>query len=129
MDTRIMKIRKISALTLMAAAVMTGIMMLSMQTTLAEGEDNVNDKDRPEVTVEVVEKIPAADIEEQQVPLADSPYTAAADNTRQTVVTWTMGAVVLAYAVFIISGMRVRKTRRQIRAGAGGDRGVDAGEM
>lgn len=129
MDTRISKRRRIIALTLMAAAVMTGIWLLSMQITLAEGEGNVNDKDRPEVTVEVVEKIPAADIEEQQVPLADSPYTAAADNTRQTVLTWTMGAVVLAYAVFIISGMRARKTRRQIRAGTGGDRGVDAGEM
>lgn len=129
MDTRIMKIRRIIALALTAAAVILSIMLMSMQTSLAEGEDGENDKDRPEITVEVVEKIPAADIEEQQVPLADSPYTDTADNTRQTVVAWTLGAVVLAYAVFIISGMRARKSRRQIRAGTGGDRGADAGGM
>ena len=123
MDTRIMKIRRIIALALTAAAVILSIMLMSMQTSLAEGEDGENDKDRPEITVEVVEKIPAADIEEQETPLAESPDTAAADNTRQTMNIWILGAVVIAYAVFIITGSRRRKARRQMKAGTEGDRG------
>ena len=123
MDTREMKIRKIIAIILAATVTMLGITFLSMQTSLAETEDGKDeDENRPEITVEVVEDIPAEDIEEQKVPLADSSATAAAANTRNTVVAWTLGAVALAYAVFIISGMRLRKGRRLKRSGSGGDR-------
>ena len=123
MDTREMKIRKIIATILAATVTMLGITFLSMQTSLAETEDGKDeDENRPEITVEVVEDIPAEDIEEQKVPLADTSATAAAANTRMTVVAWTLGAVALAYAVFIISGMRLRKGRRLKRSGSGGDR-------
>ena len=123
MDTREMKIRKIIATILAATVTMLGITFLSMQTSLAETEDGKDeDENRPEITVEVVEDIPAEDIEEQKVPLADTSATAAAANTRNTVVAWTLGAVALAYAVFIISGMRLRKGRRLKRSGSGGDR-------
>ena len=123
MDTREMKIRKIIAIILAATVTMLGITFLSMQTSLAETEDGKDeDENRPEITVEVVEDIPAEDIEEQKVPLADTSATAAAANTRNTVVAWTLGAVALAYAVFIISGMRLRKGRRLKRSGSGGDR-------
>ena len=121
MDTRELKIRKILAIALAATVAVLGITALSAQTTLAESDDDNGDK-RPEITVEVVEDIPAEDIEEQKVPLADSSATAAAANTRNTVVAWTLGAVALAYAVFIISGMRLRKGRRLKRSGSGGDR-------
>lgn len=121
MDTRELKIRKILAIALAATVAVLGITALSAQTTLAESDDDNDDK-RPEITVEVVEDIPAEDIEEQKVPLADSSATAAAANTRNTVVAWTLGAVALAYAVFIISGMRLRKGRRLKRSGSGGDR-------
>ena len=121
MDPRELKIRKILAIALAATVAVLGITALSAQTTLAESDDDNDDK-RPEITVEVVEDIPAEDIEEQKVPLADSSATAAAANTRNTVVAWTLGAVALAYAVFIISGMRLRKGRRLKRSGSGGDR-------
>ena len=127
MDTRITRIKKLIAMALTAALFMTVTMVLSIQTTLAAGNDDENDEDRPEIAVEVVEEIPAEDIEEQEVPLADNPMTAAAGSMRLTVVTWTLGAVVIAYAVFIISGMKRRKTRRQIMAGSGGDRSDDSG--
>ena len=126
MDTRITRIKKLIAMALTAALFMTVTMVLSIQTTLAAGNDD-DDEDRPEIAVEVVEEIPAEDIEEQEVPLADNPMTAAAGSMRLTVVTWTLGAVVIAYAVFIISGMKRRKTRRQIMAGSGGDRSDDSG--
>ena len=121
MDKRDLKIRKIIALALTATVTALLTTVLSMQTTLAESEEDNDDK-RPEITVEVVEDIPAEDIEEQKVPLADSSATAAAANTRMTVVAWTLGAVVLAYSVFIITGMRLRKGRRLKRSGSGGDR-------
>lgn len=126
MDTRVLGIRKIIALALVAALTILSIWALSARISLAEGEEN-KDENKPEITIEVVEEIPAAEIEEQEVPLAESPLTAAAGNTRQTVVTWTLGAVVLAYVVFIISGMRLRKTRRQMQAGTSGDRGGNDG--
>ena len=126
MDTRVLGIRKIIALALVAALTILSIWVLSARISLAEGEEN-KDENKPEITIEVVEEIPAAEIEEQEVPLAESPLTAAAGNTRQTVVTWTLGAVVLAYVVFIISGMRLRKTRRQMQAGTSGDRGGNDG--
>ena len=126
MDTRVLGIRKIIALALVAALTILSIWALSARISLAEGEEN-KDENKPEITIEVVEEIPAAEIEEQEVPLAESPLTAAASNTRQTVVTWTLGAVVLAYVVFIISGMRLRKTRRQMQAGTSGDRGGNDG--
>jgi hypothetical protein len=122
MDTREFKIRKILAIALAAGVAALGITALSIQTTLAESDDDNKDEERPEITVEVVEDIPAEDIEEQKVPLADSSATAAAANTRMTVVSWTLGAVALAYAVFIISGMRIRKGRRMKRSGGGSDR-------
>lgn len=126
MDTRVLGIRKIIALALVAALTILSIWALSARISLAEGEEN-KDENKPEITIEVVEEIPAAEIEEHEVPLAESPLTAAAGNTRQTVVTWTLGAVVLAYVVFIISGMRLRKTRRQMQAGTSGDRGGNDG--
>lgn len=121
MDKRDLKNRKIIALALAATVTALLTTVLSIQTTLAESEGDNDDK-RPEIKVEVVEDIPAEDIEEQKVPLADSSATAAAANTRMTVVAWTLGAVVLAYAVFIITGMRLRKGRRLKRSGSGGDR-------
>ena len=127
MDTRISKIRKIIALALTAALIMLSIWALSIQISLAEGEEDKEGNDKPEITIEVVEDIPATEIEEEAVPLAESPLTAAAGNTRQTVVTWTLGAVVLAYVAFIISGMRLRKTRRRMQAGTSGDRGGNDG--
>lgn len=122
MDVRISRIRKLIGLALTAALIMLA-MALATQITLAEGEED----ERPDISIEVVEDIPAADIQEQEVPLADSPQTAKADNVRMTALIWTLGAVVIAYVVFIISGMRLRKSRRLKQAGAGGDRGDPAG--
>ena len=122
MDVRISRIRKLIGLALTAALIILA-MALATQITLAEGEED----ERPDISIEVVEDIPAADIQEQEVPLADSPQTAKADNVRMTALKWTLGAVVIAYVVFIISGMRLRKSRRQKQAGAGGDRGDPAG--
>lgn len=122
MDVRISRIRKLIGLALTAALIMLA-MALATQITLAEGEED----ERPDISIEVVEDIPAADIQEQEVPLADSPQTAKADNVRMTALIWTLGAVVIAYVVFIISGMRLRKSRRQKQAGTVGDRGDPAG--
>ena len=121
MDTRGIKIKKKIVFALAATVAVLGITALSIQTTLAKSDDE-NKDERPEITVEVVEDIPAEDIEEQKVPLADTSATAAAANTRKTVLGWTLGAVALAYAVFVVSGMRVRKSRRLKRSGSGGDR-------
>jgi hypothetical protein len=121
MDTRITKLRKIAAFILTAALIILSIMALSSRVSLAAGNENEEDGDRPEITVEVVEDIPAAEIEEQEVPLADTPMTAAANNTRSTVISWTLGAVIIAYLVFLISGMRLRKNHRIKQAEAGGD--------
>ena len=117
MDTRNLKIRRVMAMTLTAAVVLLAALLLSARTSQAATDDGKNDDDKPNITVEVVEDIPAADIEEQQVPLADSPATAAADGTRHMVIAWTLGAVVIAYAVFILTGMRRRASRRQVRTG------------
>ncbi len=119
MDKRKLRIRKTIAFSLAVFFTVLMVTALSMQTTLADDEDNNN---RPNITVEVVEDIPAEDIEEQEVPLADTPITEAAVSTRMTVVAWTLGAVAIAYAVFIISGMRLRKGRRLKRSGSSGDR-------
>ena len=120
MDKRKLRIKKIIAFSLAVFFTVLTVTALSMQTTLADDEDDNNN--RPNITVEVVEDIPAEDIEEQEVPLADTPITEAAVSTRMTVVAWTLGAVAIAYAVFIISGMRLRKGRRLKRSGSGGDR-------
>lgn len=129
MDTRITetkkteKIKGILTFTLMAALAALCITALNVQAAMAEGEESEKEDGRPDISIEVVEDIPAEDIEEQETPLADSPDTAAADNTRQTMNIWILGAVVIAYAVFIVSGMRRRKVRRQMKAGTEGDRG------
>lgn len=128
MDTRITRIERIKsikrifAFVLVAAAALC-VMAFDSQMAMAEGEDDEKKEGRPDITIEIVEDIPAADIEEQEVPLAESPDTAAADSTRQTMNIWILGAVVIAYAVFILSGIRRRKTRRQMKAGTEGDRG------
>lgn len=127
MDTHGTKSRKIIALILMAALMILSMAALSVRPVWAEDGDGEENGDKPEITIEVVEDIPAAEIEEQAVPLADSPMTAAAGNTRTTVITWTLGVVIAAYIVFLISGMRVRKNRRKIQAETAGDRG-GAGE-
>ena len=117
MDARILKLRKLIGMILTAAMIVL-LVMMATQITLAKGEDD----ERPDISIEVVEEIPAADIQEQEVPLADSSQTAKADNVRMTAVAWTLGAVFIAYVVFIISGMRFRKSRRLRQAGTGGDR-------
>ena len=127
MDTRLLKIRKIIVLALAAALVLLGMMLSLTRIALAEGNEGEGDSDKPEISIEVVEDIPAAEIEEQEVPLAESATTAAAGNTRLMVISWTLGAVVIAYAVFIISGMRRRKMHRQMQAGTSGDRGSSDG--
>jgi hypothetical protein len=124
MDTRIAKLKKLAALAFSAALIMLSIVALSSQFILAED----NNGDKPEITIEVVEEIPAAEIEEQEVPLADTPMTAAADNTRNMVVAWTFGVVIIAYMVFLISGMRLRKNRRIMQGGTAGDRDNGAEE-
>ena len=105
------------ALTLLAAAV-----SVSIQITHAAGKEEKK-KDRKKVTVEVVGEEPAEDIEESKVPLAASPHTEAVKNTRSMIIIWTIAAVVLAYAVFILLGMKRRKINRTLRAGSEGDRG------
>ena len=65
----------------------------------AEGESGETE-DRPEITIEVVEDIPAADITEQELPLAAGPNTESADAARHAAM---MGVVLLAtigYAVY-----------------------------
>ena len=128
MDTRITKLRKLAAFILTAALIILSMMAMSVRITLAAGNEGEEDGDQPGITIEVVEEIPAAEIEEQEVPLADTPLTAAAGNTRSTVISWTRGAGIIAYMVFLISGMRLRKNRRRMHAGAGGDRGSGTGE-
>lgn len=92
---------------------------------LAESGEEDNDENRPEISIEVVEDIPAEDIEESKVPLADPADSAAADITRRTVAVWVIAAVIIAYAVFVLSGKRRRKTRRRLQAGTAGERGED----
>ena len=129
MDTRMTetkrseKIRRILTFALAAAVAALCFTAFNAQSVMAEGEEDEKEDGRPDITIEVVEDIPAADIEEQETPLAESPDTAAADNTRQTMNIWILGAVVIAYAVFIITGSRRRKARRQMKAGTEGDRG------
>ena len=123
MDTRYKGIRKIAALVLTAILIMLIIFAFSFQVTLAEGNDDEENGGKPKITIEVVEDIPAADIEEQKVPLADTSDTVTAGNTRTTVIMWTLGAVIIAYTVFLISGMRLRKNRRRMQAGTAADRG------
>ncbi len=124
MDARILKLRKLIGMILTAAMIVL-LVMMATQITLAKGEDD----ERPDISIEVVEEIPAADIQEQEVPLADSSQTAKADNVRMTALAWTLGAVFIAYVVFIISGMRFRKSRRLKQAGSSGDRdGPEGGE-
>ena len=126
MDTRMIKIRKLILLVL-AAAVLLAITVLDVQPALAAGNDAKNDEEKPELTIEVVEDIPASDIEEQAVPLAESPDTAAAAGMRRTVIIWTLAAAAIAYAVFVLSGMKIRKSRRQMRASAAGPRSDGTG--
>lgn len=128
MDTLSIRLRKLAVFVLTASLIMLSIVALSIQFTLAEEDDGDEDGSRPEITIEVVEDMPAAEIEEQEVPLADTPLTAAAVNTRSTVISWAIGAAIIAYMVFLISGMRLRKNRRRMQAGTAGDRGSDAGE-
>ena len=129
MDTRMTetkrseKIRRILTFALAAAVAALCFTAFNAQSVMAEGEEDEKEDGRPDITIEVVEDIPAADIEEQETPLAESPDTAAADNTRQTMNIWILGAVVIAYAVFIVTGSRLRKARRQMKAGTEGDRG------
>jgi len=115
--------RRLLTFALSAAVAALCFTAFNAQAVMAEGEEDNKEDGRPNITIEVVEDIPAADIEEQETPLAESPDTAAADNTRQTMNIWILGAVVIAYAVFIVSGMRRRKVRRQMKAGTEGDRG------
>ena len=117
MDTRNLKLRRLLALVLAAGVMMLMVLALSAQTTLAEENDEENDGDKPDITIEVVEDIPAADIEESEVPLAATVGSEAFDNTRRMVMVWTLAVVVIAYAIFVLSGMRRRKAHRRIRAG------------
>lgn len=127
MDTRISKIRKLIALALTAAVLLFTAMALATMPSLAVGNDAENDEDKPEITIEVVEEIPAEDIEEQPVPLAASADTKTAEGVRHTVVIWTLAALIIAYSAFLLSGMRLRKSNRQIKAGTEGDRNDGAG--
>ena len=125
MDTRNLKLRRLLALVLAAGVMMLMVLALSAQTTLAEENDEENDGDKPDITIEVVEDIPAADIEESEVPLAATVGSEAFDNTRRMVMVWTLAVVVIAYAIFVLSGMRRRKARRLMKAGTDGDRSGD----
>ncbi len=125
MDTRNLTLRRILSLAIAAGVLLFVVMAISVQTTLAVDNEEDKDGDKPDITVEVVEDIPAADIEEQEVPLAATDGAEAFDNTRHMVIAWTLAVVVIAYAVFLLSGMRRRKARRQLQAGTAGDRGGD----
>ena len=125
MDTRKLRLHRIIALAIAAGVLLFTVMAISVQTTLAVDNDEDNDGDKPEITIEVVEDIPAADIEEQEVPLAATVGAEAFDNTRHMVMTWTLAVVAIAYVVFLLSGMRRRKARRLMKAGTDGDRSGD----
>ena len=125
MDTRNLRSRRLLSLAIAAGVLLFVVMAISVQTTLAVDNEEEKDGDKPDITVEVVEDIPAADIEEQEVPLAATAGAEAFDNTRHMVMVWTLVVVVIAYAVFLLSGMRRRKACRQIQAGTAGDRGGD----
>ena len=125
MDTRNLKFRRLLALVLAAGVMMLTVLALSAKTTLAKENDEENDDDKPDITIEVVEDIPAADIEESEVPLAATVGSEAFDNTRRMVMVWTLAVVVIAYAIFVLSGMRRRKARRLMKAGTDGDRSGD----
>ena len=110
----------------LAAAVVltlfTVTVSMSLQITHATSKEEKK-KERREVTVEVVGEEPAEDIEESEVPLAASPDSAAAENMRSMIMIWALAAAILAYAVFILLGMKRRKMNRKLRAGTEGDRG------
>lgn len=114
MKTHGTSLRRIAALILMAALIIMSMAALSVQSVRAEDNDGEGDGDKPEITIEVVEEIPAAEIEEQEVPLADTLYTDTAGNTRTTVISWTIGTIVIAYLVFLFSGMSRRKKIRRM---------------
>lgn len=120
-------IRKTAVLMLTAALIILGITAASVRSAVAEDNDDEGSGNKPELTIEVVEDIPAAEIEEQEVPLADTPYTAAAGNMRNTVISWTIGAILIAYMVFLFSGMSRRKKYRKMQSGTTGDRGSGSG--
>ena len=125
METRILIIRRILAVVIAAGVILLMVMAIPVQTTLAEDNDEDKEGDQPEITIEVVEDIPAADIEEQEVPLAATVGSEAFDNTRHMVMAWTLAVVVIAYVVFVVSGMRRRKAHRRMQAGTNGDRSGD----
>ena len=113
MDTHSIRIRKTVVLILAAVLFLFGTTVVSARAATTEDINDEGNSKRPEITIEVVEDIAAAEIEEQEVPLADTPLTAAAGNTRSTVIKWTLGAVIAAYMVFLITGMNRRKKRRR----------------
>lgn len=125
MDTRSLRFRRFLSIALAAGVMLFAVLVIPLQATLAEGDDEENDGDKPDITIEVVEDIPAADIEESEVPLAATVGAEAFDNTRHMVMVWTLAAVIIAYIVFLLSGMRRRKARRLMQAGTTGDRSGD----
>ena len=125
MNTSSHKIIRVILITAVVWTLFILALSMSLQMTHAAGKEEKK-KDRQEVTVEVVDEEPAQDIEESEVPLAASPHSAAMESTRSMIIAWTIAAAVLAYAIFILLGIKRRKMKKTLRAGTEGDRGDTA---
>ena len=79
---------------LMAFMVLIGLFMISTGVTLAEGEE------KKEIEIEVVEDIPAQDIEEKAVPLAALPQSDLSNGLRHAGLMLIVLVMTVAYAIY-----------------------------
>lgn len=92
---KIKPLAAVIAALLLSLIVMTGIFMSSSRISMAEGEDG-----RKDITIEVVEDIPAEDIEEAEVPMAALPDSPVSNGVRHMGMMLILLAGVIAYAVY-----------------------------
>ena len=79
---------------LMAFMVLVGIFMIATGVTLADGED------KKEIEIEVVEDIPAQEIEEEAVPLAALPESDLSNGLRHAGLMLIVLVMTAAYAIY-----------------------------
>ena len=82
-----------------AALIFAAGVMLPVHKVWAENE---GDSGRPEITVEVVEDIPAGDIEEAEVPLAALPVSEKSNAVRHMGMMLALLAGVCAYSAYFV---------------------------
>ncbi|MBE6040950.1 MAG: hypothetical protein E7220_00335 [Clostridiales bacterium] len=107
------------AIILILSVIMMVMMFAADITRAADGED-----ERPEFSIEVVEEIPAEDIEEEAVPLAAAPDSPASEGIRHIGLMGLLLAGSIAYAAYFINyenklaALRLEAAEAEARAGA-----------